>query len=163
MKKTWILPAVAVVAIAAAIAVTTLQPKKGNDANVLTADADTGEFTILKSDVSADKITFIRPVADSKIELLARLGDDGKVKVALGTCQSCNGAPGAYYTQNGDVLQCNNCGLTFPQNVVDTPGGGCHPIIVDDVWKTTEDGAVIDTEALRSYEELFTNVAEHDV
>ncbi len=193
MKK-WLLPAIAGLAVVAAVLVVVLNPKSEETgaqdvaavaevqveseaenassgaaqavsaAPILTTSAsDTeGEFVILAKDLSVDQVTFVRPLENSKIELLARKGEDGTVKFALATCQSCNGAPGAFYTQNGDVLQCNNCGLTFPLNVLDQPGGGCHPIMpAEDVYTETEGGVSLNVEALVAYEPLFTNVAEH--
>ena len=121
-----------------------------------------GSFLIRADSLRTDQVSFIRPLEGSRIELLARLGDDGKVKAALGTCQSCNGSPMAYYTQVGDLLRCNNCGQTFPLSVLDTPGGGCHPIMIDAAVLTeTGDGLLVDTALLEQYESLFSRVADH--
>ena len=68
-----------------------------------------GNLRILAESLTTEKISFIRPSEESKLELLARKDGDGNVRVALGTCQSCNGSPMAYYTQEGDLLRCNNC------------------------------------------------------
>lgn len=128
-----------------------------------TAPSQSAEAFLISTDLlRTDQVSFIRPVSGSRIELLARLGDDGKVKAALGTCQSCNGSPMAYYTQVGDLLRCNNCGQTFPLSVLDTPGGGCHPIMIDAAVLTeTGDGLLVDTDLLGQYEPLFSRVAEH--
>jgi len=127
------------------------------------APSQSAEAFLISTDLlRTDQVSFIRPVSGSRIELLARLGDDGKVKAALGTCQSCNGSPMAYYTQVGDLLRCNNCGQTFPLSVLDTPGGGCHPIMIDAAVLTeTGDGLLVDTDLLGQYEPLFSRVAEH--
>ena len=172
MKK-WILPAVAAVAVIAAVLVLVIVPGKDGGSSVPSgpsggnsqSDPDavgSGDYLIKISELSSDKVSFIRPVTGSRIELLARIGDDGEPKVMLGTCQSCNGSPGAYYTQEGDQLKCNNCGLTFPLNVLDSPAGGCHPIKPDDsVFTVTDEGIVIHTDLLMQYEELFSKVADH--
>ena len=109
------------------------------------SDDNTFENTLIinKDDLSNDQITFISPIKGSKIELVVRLEDDNTAKVALGTCQSCNGSPGAYYTQEGDLLKCNNCGLTFPLNVLDEPGAGCHSITLDENVISYEDGNAV--------------------
>ena len=127
------------------------------------APSQSAEAFLISTDLlRTDQVSFIRPVSGSRIELLARLGDDGKVKAALGTCQSCNGSPMAYYTQVGDLLRCNNCGQTFPLSVLDTPGGGCHPIMIDAAVLTeTGDGLLVDTALLEQYESLFSRVADH--
>lgn len=132
-----------------------------------TADAaaelsEEGKLVIRAESLSPEQVSFIRVSENSRIELLARLGDDGTVKAALGTCQSCNGSPGAYYTQEGDKLKCNNCGLTFPVSVLDSPGGGCHPIMLDgESVKYEGNDLKIDLRGLSVYEELFSKVADH--
>lgn len=160
-----ILPIVAGIAILAAVVVVVFIPKNSNVSNdeVIGLYTTDEEEIVVKADMlTSDAVSFFKPIENSPIELLARIGDDGKAKVALGTCQSCNGAPGAYYTQEEDVLKCNNCGLTFPISVIDSPGGGCHPIMLDEeIVSYREDDIVIDPERLASYEVLFENVKEH--
>ena len=126
------------------------------------AEINEGNLVIYADRLSSDQISFIRISEDSHIELLARLGDDGTVKAALGTCQSCNGSPGAYYTQEGDELKCNNCGLTFPISVLDRPGGGSHPIMLkEEIVRYEGNNLVIDLGGLSAYEDLFSKVADH--
>ncbi|MBR1797801.1 MAG: DUF2318 domain-containing protein [Clostridiales bacterium] len=172
-----ILPVVAAVLVIAAVVVITSVPKASNpeiessneptyqentNSDTNTEIATDGSITIYADDLSSDQVSFINVPGNSRIELVARLGDDGKAKVALGTCQSCNGAPGAFYTQEGEVLRCNNCGLTFPISVLDEPGGGCHPIMIDESAISYEGNDVqIDTQVLSTYEYLFSNVANH--
>lgn len=163
--KTLILPFIAVIAISIAAVVVLVVPKAPSKDPVKNAETvRTGDDRIVieAGTLSHDNVSFIRTDSNSRIELLARIGDDGQAKVALGTCQSCNGSPGAYYTQEGDELKCNNCGLTFPISVIDSPGGGCHPIMIDGSYITYNDGdIVIDAKGLSSYEDLFAKVAEH--
>lgn len=177
----WILPLAAGIMVVVAVFVVLFIPKgtdKGGD-NTINTEADQGSATAQPADavaetdgegklviyadrLSPDQISFISISEDSKIELLARLGDDGTAKAALGTCQSCNGSPGAYYTQEGDELKCNNCGLTFPVSVLDSPGGGCHPIMIDEgLVQYQGNDLKIDLNGLSAYEDLFSEVAEH--
>ena len=164
MKK-WILPVIAVIIAVISFLVITefLAGKKTGQVsgNYPGRNAE-GDIVITSEKLSNDKVSFIKISEDSKIELLARLGDDGKVKIALGTCQSCSGSPNAYYTQEEDHLVCNNCGLTFPISVLDEPGGGCHPIMLPDtILERTGEGVVLKTDSLLKYEYLFEKVAEH--
>ena len=162
MKKKWLLPGLAGLMAVVAALVILLLPGSGQKHSVYSQRDSSGNIVINASGLSSDQITFMRLAADSKIELLARIGDDGGVKVALGTCQSCNGSPDAYYTQEGDLLRCNNCGLTFPLGVLDAPGGGCHPIMIDTaIIQETQDGLILNTEGLLRYEYLFEKVAAH--
>ncbi len=63
---------------------------------------ENGDVIIYADDLSSDKVSYLRYSEDSRIELLAIKGEDGRPKVALGTCQSCNGSPYAYYVQSGN-------------------------------------------------------------
>ena len=162
MKK-WILPGMAALAAVVAIAVTVALPagEKTTGSSYAEQDGD-GNIVIRRSALSSDQVSFIRIAEDSNIELLARIGEDGGIKVALGTCQACNGSPRAYYTQEGDVLKCNNCGLTFPLAVLDEPGGGCHPLMFSSSFVQASDGEVrLNLEALLQCEPLFEKVAAH--
>ena len=162
MKK-WILPGIAALAAVIAIAVTVALPAGDRTTGSAYAEQDgDGNVVIRKSALSSDQVSFIRIAEDSNIELLARLGDDGGISVALGTCQSCNGSPRAYYTQEGDVLRCNNCGLTFPLAVLDAPGGGCHPLMFSSSFvQESEEEIRLNLEALLQCEPLFEKVAAH--
>lgn len=123
---------------------------------------ENGNIVISAEGLSRDKVSFIRIAEDSKIELLAILDADGEIKIALGACQSCGGSPYAYYVQQGDRLICNNCGLSFPLSEIGEAGSGCHPIrIPEKIITGTDDGLLLDTEALLEYEVLFENVIEH--
>ena len=60
------------------------------------------------------------------------------------------------------MLRCNNCGLTFPLSVLDSPGGGCHPIMIDESIVQIQGSAlIIDLDGLSSYEAIFSKVADH--
>ena len=171
MRK-YILPVIAAIVVIVAAVVLIVVPKSGsteqaNDPKTdsaagTVAQASDDHVEILASQLSEDQISLFRVADDSRVELIAIKGADGKAKVALATCQSCNGSPGAYYTQSGDQLQCNNCGLTFPLSVIGEESSGCHPIMPDGTKVTeTSDGVSIDKEYLLSLEPLFENVAEH--
>ena len=132
----------------------------GADQKTAAADADV--LLISAKDLKKDTVSFIRLSDDSKIELLARIGDDGKPKAALDTCQACNGSPKAYFTQEGELLKCNNCGLKFELSAIDAPSAGCNPMPIDpSIIRYTEDGIILDKAALLEYEPLFAKIEEH--
>lgn len=160
MKK-FILPITAAIIVIAAAVILIAVPKGGSSDNQ-TLQSDDGRVYIQASELSEDKITLLKVAEDSKVELVAIKDAQGTLRVALGTCQSCNGSPGAYYSQNGDLLQCNNCGLTFPLSIIGADGRGCHPIMLDESQiAETSTGISIDREYLLGFEALFANVAEH--
>ena len=133
-----------------------------NSVNAPVVDTDEEHLIILAESLKTDVVSFIQLSPDSKIELLARKGSDGSVKIALGTCQSCNGSPYAYYTQEENFLICNNCGQAFPIEVLDQPGGGCHPIMIDEsIISPVKGGISLDIKGLKEYEPLFAKVENH--
>ena len=168
MKKKWILPGVATAATVIALLLTVwllaVEPGAEPDAaaGAYAEQGGEGSIIIRRSALSADQVSFIRIAEDSNIELLARLGDDGGISVALGACQSCNGSLLAYYKQEGDVLKCNNCGLTFPLAVLDAPGGGCHPLMFSSSFvQESEEEIRLNLEVFLQCEYLFEKVAAH--
>ena len=106
MKKKWILPGVAAAAALVALLLTVLLPGAGPGpvpaaeigAGAYAEQDGEGNIVIRRNALSSDSVSFIRISGDSNIELLARIGEEGGIKVALGTCQSCNGSPRAYNT-----------------------------------------------------------------
>ena len=133
-----------------------------NSVNAPVVDTDEEHLIILAESLKTDVVSFIQLSPDSKIELLARKGSDGSVKIALGTCQSCNGSPYAYYTQEENFLICNNCGQAFPIEVLDQPGGGCHPSMIDEsIISPVKGGISLDIKGLKEYEPLFAKVENH--
>lgn len=160
----YVLPAIAaLLAVTAAVVLLAVPKREAASVSALYAQRDgDGNITISASDLSEGELTVLKFAEDSKIELIMTLDNEGVVQAALGTCQSCMGSPGAYYTQNGNLLQCNNCGLTFPMSVIGGGGRGCHPIpIGEEAIKRTADGLVIDSETVAAAEPLFVTVAPH--
>ena len=95
MKKKWILPGVAAAATVVALLLTVGLPAVEPDAAAGAYAEQDGEGNIIirRSALSADQVSFIRIAEDSNIELLARLGDDGGISVALGTCSPATALP----------------------------------------------------------------------
>lgn len=137
-------------------------PIFGKKQNPYAEKDEKGNIVIKADSLSREKVSFIRIDKDSKIEILAILGDDGEIKIALGACQACGGSPYAYYIQEDDVLICNNCGLALPLSEIGEAGSGCHPIQIPDLIITkTEEGLLLNTEEIMKYEPLFEKVIAH--
>ena len=174
MKK-YILPVLAVLCAVAAIIVIAAVPQNsgsgiadgGQNTGTVQGSAyvernEEGDIVIRAEALSKDTISFYQVEKDSAVELIAILDEDGTARAALGTCQSCNGSPNAYYTQNGNLLQCNNCGLTFPLSVIGVDGAGCHPIMIDQsAIKRNGNDLIISAASLRAYEPLFAKISMH--
>lgn len=106
-------------------------PSASSDLVIQTADIGT---EVSYFDYGADGIT---------IQVFAVEASDGTIRLALNTCQVCNGSPYAYFTQNGDYFICQNCGNRFASTEIGIASGGCRPVpITDDIF-TEQDGAII--------------------
>ena len=79
------------------------------------------------------------------------------VKVVVNTCQSCGGAPNAYFVQVGNKIQCQNCKNMFAIDELDNlEDGGCNPIAIKD--KKIQDGVItIGVNQLKELKDEFKN------
>lgn len=76
------------------------------------------------------------------VQVLAVRAPDDTVRMALNTCQVCNGSPYAYFEQEGDSFVCQNCKNRFSALDVGLVSGGCNPApITEDVY-TEQDGVI---------------------
>ena len=68
-----------------------------------------------------------------EIRYFAMLDFNGEIKVAFDACEVCGGRLG--YTQQGNNVVCESCGLSFPvSNLgIENKGGGCWPSHLDHV------------------------------
>ena len=137
-------------------------PKFGKKQNPYAGKDENGNIVIKADSLSAEKVSFLHIDKDSKIEILAILGDEGEIRIALGACQACGGSPYAYYIQKDDNLICNNCGLALPLSEIGEAGSGCHPIqIPEKIITKTEEDLVLNTEEIMKFETLFEKVIAH--
>lgn len=88
----------------------------------------TGDLKIPKKEVTATAKFYQYRLGRLLIEVLALRAPDGTVRTAFNTCQVCYSSGRGYYTQQGDVLVCNNCGNRFKASQVELIKGGCNPV-----------------------------------
>jgi uncharacterized membrane protein len=92
------------------------------------------------------------------IEVLALRAPDGSYRTAFNTCQICYDSGRGYYTQQGDVLVCNNCGNRFKASQVELIKGGCNPVPITKEYKIEDaDSIVISKKVLELAKPLFLN------
>jgi len=60
------------------------------------------------------------------IEFFILKSKDGIVRAAFNACDVCFAAKKGY-SQDGDVMVCNNCGQRFPADQINVVQGGCNP------------------------------------
>ncbi|MGB8453251.1 MAG: DUF2318 domain-containing protein [Anaerocolumna sp.] len=107
---------------------------------VLNAD---GDVVINIADISENASFFEYDANGTKMGLFAVKASDGTIRTALNTCQVCNGSPYAYFEQQGDNFQCQNCGNLFSLDMIEQERGGCNPVPI-----TVDDKTVSDTEII---------------
>ena len=54
------------------------------------------------------------------------MSSDGVVRAAFDACDVCFREKKGY-SQDGDLMVCNNCGLVFPSERINIEKGGCNP------------------------------------
>jgi hypothetical protein len=87
-----------------------------------------GELRIPKKEITAKVRFYGYKVGSVLVEVLALRAPDGTIRTALNTCQVCYASGRGWYTQQGEVLVCNNCGNRFAARQVELVKGGCNPV-----------------------------------
>lgn len=143
------LPLVAAFVVIAAVAVTVM-PKntEEEDAPVLEPQSLESTFSVSNDIViQAENIgieaSYFNYDADGiTVQFFAVRASDDTIRMALNTCQVCNGSPYAYFEQDGDTFICQNCGNRFASTEIGITSGGCRPVpITEDIY-TEQDGVI---------------------
>ena len=79
--------------------------------------------SITKSDITEKASFYPYEAGGTYMEVIAIRASDGTVRTALNTCQVCTGSGRGYYSQEGDVLICQNCGNRFTVDQVEVVKG----------------------------------------
>lgn len=102
--------------------------------------ADSGSVRIPLGELRGPEARyFVYQTGGKDVKFFVLKASDGTIRVALDACNACYRAK-LGYQQRGDVMMCNNCGMTFPSKHIGVITGGCNPIPVE---KRTEGGLVI--------------------
>ena len=157
-----LLPVIAAAVVIAAAAVTLL-PKNSedkNDAQVLesTASVSGSDLLIQSKDIGTAASYFDYDANGINVQVFAVQASDGTIRLALNTCQICNGSPYAYFEQDGDWFICQNCRNRFASTDVGVLNGGCNPVPITDQVYTEQDGTItIPASFLDESADLFRN------
>jgi uncharacterized membrane protein len=118
----------------------------------------TGDLKIPKKGIGSTAVFFPYNAGGVAMEVFAVKAPDGTIRTALNTCQVCYSSGRGYYTQQGDLLVCNNCGNMFRVSQVELVKGGCNPVPITREWKK-DDGQfiVISKDFLARAKPLFAN------
>ena len=184
-KKTNYLPFLTIAVVLIAVAIVVLVPKRGldetavNNANTSNSQNNTtesaggpvkdlsvaatlnesGDVVIKEADIT-EIGSFLEYKSKDGITvgLFAVRASDGTVRTAFDTCQVCNGSPLAYFVQQGNKIQCQNCGNVYSLDMVEQERGGCNPIpIMADEKTVTDTEIIIPAALLEENAALFEN------
>ena len=155
------LPLIALAVVIVAAAVVLLPKLFGNkeDAAVSSLpEAETGDLVIRSEDIGAQASFFDYDAGGTTVEVFAVRASDGTVRLALNTCQVCNGSPYAFFVQEGDDFVCQNCRNRFASTQVGLISGGCNPVPITDSVRTEQDGTItVPASFLEDSASLFQN------
>lgn len=160
-KRINFLPVIAAVVLIAAAAVTVIPKFAKNeepapsDSQVLQTDptvagptvtdppAKSNDLVIQTSQIHSDASYFDYDADGITVQVLAVQASDGTIRLALNTCQICNGSPYAYFEQDGDDFVCQNCGNRFASTQIGLSGGGCNPVPIPETNYTVQSDSII--------------------
>lgn len=129
-KKKSLMPAIAGAVVLTA-ALILLLPKLvqkaegGQESAVLSSGQD---LVIQALEIGRTASYFDYDAGGTTVQVLAVRASDDTVRLALNTCQVCNGSPYAYFEQDGDMFVCQNCKNRFASVAVGQVSGGCNPV-----------------------------------
>ena len=165
-KSRNLLPLIALVVVIAAVAVTLIPPSSEREElpvlelnpseNVSSADGS--DIVIRTANIGTDASYFDYDADGVTVQVFALQASDGTIRLALNTCQVCNGSPYAYFEQDGDWFICQNCGNRFASTEIGIASGSCRPVpITADIY-TEQDGTItIPMSFLEENAPLFKN------
>ena len=120
-----------------------------------TADMQIGpqELTIPVSEVNDGKAHYFSIDMDGKeIRFFVVRSKDGKIRAAFDACDVCYRSKKGY-SQQGDFMVCNNCGMRFHSTRINVVKGGCNPSPLE--RRTEDDKLIISLDAVRSGAKYF--------
>ncbi|MCD7841457.1 MAG: DUF2318 domain-containing protein [Lachnospiraceae bacterium] len=153
---------VVVVAAVAAVAVSRLGGSSGKEqtaSNASSSDALTNGAVVIDTGEIGETASYYDYDADgTTVEVLAVTASDGSVRLALNTCQVCQGSPYAYFVQEGDSFICQNCGNAFSRDDIGLEAGGCNPVpVTEDNYEESDGLITISSDFLDEYKDSFAN------
>lgn len=101
------------------------------------------DLRISKEEIGTSASYYDYDAGGVTVEVLAVKASDDTVRLALNTCQVCNGSPYAYFVQEGDDFVCQNCHNRFSSTDVGKVSGGCNPVPITSGTYEEENGTLI--------------------
>lgn len=152
--------AVAVILALAAVLLPRLRAGDSGDGSAAQAEllASGQDVVIQTGELSETASFFDYDAGGTTVELFAVVASDGTVRLALNTCQVCNGSPYAYFVQEGDDFICQNCGNRFSSTQVGVASGGCNPVpVTAEDYTLQGDSIIVPADLLENNAARFAN------
>jgi uncharacterized membrane protein len=145
--------AVAALAVVAIVAVVIVNGRSGGETATATTAAPSGDVTMPVAQVNDGKAHFYTyDAGGTTVKYFVLADKTGKVRAALDACEVCYAQKKGYH-QQGDAMQCNNCGKIFPSAQINVITGGCNPIPLK--RSISGDTLTITTDSLQSGAQYF--------
>ena len=139
--------AIAALVVSIAALSVTILPKlfdKGNNSGAAETFTPSGsDLTVHTEEIGTQVSFFDYDAGGITVEVLAVRASDDTVRLALNTCQVCNGSPYAYFVQDGDDFVCQNCHNRFSSTDVGKVSGGCNPVPITAEVYREENGTLV--------------------
>jgi uncharacterized membrane protein len=125
------LAGIALVAVIAVAVFVVTNRGGGEPATATAAATPGGAVTMPVSQVNDGKAHFFTyDAGGTTVKYFVLADKNGTVRAALDACEVCYAQKKGYH-QQGDAMQCNNCGKIFPSAKINVITGGCNPIPLD--------------------------------
>lgn len=123
----------------------------------ITVEANEEDKIVIETEKVTSTATFVNYETEGVIiQFIVVRGTDGVVRIAFNTCQACNPSPNAYFIQEGEYLECQNCKNKFHIDQIGEEVGGCNPAPVIEKEETSNQ-IILDKSYVDTYIEKFEN------
>lgn len=132
-----------------------------NDDNHTIITVKQGEDIVINSnDITTNATYYNYEYDDYIIQIFASKATNEIVRIVFNTCVFCNPSPMAYFIQNGDYFECQNCRNKFHRNEIGlTETFGCSPIAVLDENKMIKGSdIIISNDFVETYKDKFETI-----
>jgi uncharacterized membrane protein len=146
--------AVGALVVVAVVAFVIVSGRNGGEpATATTVATPGGDVTMPMNQINDGKAHFYTyDTGGTTVKYFVLADQNGKVRAALDACEVCYTQKKGYH-QQGDAMQCNNCGKIFPSDQINVITGGCNPIPLK--RSISGDALTITTDSLQAGAQYF--------
>lgn len=119
--------------------------------------SENGQMFIDESSVEDGNMHFFNYFSEKgnkNIYFFVVKASDGTYRVAANACEVCHGAKKGF-SQAGNLVQCDNCRITYAKDKIAKEKGGCNPGPIDDNALVENGKLIIETKDVEATAYLF--------